>query len=378
MNFSETTFTAEAWVYLIGTNAYGGIVDGYQNNWEVLFDGSTGRKLSFYNFASTPSEFNGNTQLNTNTWYHVAAVIQGTSGKLYVNGVEDKSFTMSANVPTGVTRFNFGASISGAPQYLNGRLDDVRIYNYARTQAQIAWDYNRGKPVGHWRMDEKVAGQAVDTSAGYIKDDSDNNNDGTASATTWAAYATGKFGSALSFDGNDYVDCGEGGGSLDFGTSDFTVDFWIKYTGSTTVNQVFDVMGKTSSHENTAGYLVWITTYSGSGSNYGIIFTTTNGSWGTGNVEYPGQFLPNTWYHIAGVRSGNTWTVYKNGVYGTSGNKAGIGVNVDNSINFKVGDVTTSGNFNGSLDDVRIYNYARTAEQILQDYNAGAAARLGD
>ena len=32
----------------------------------------------------------------------------------------------------------------------------------------------------------------------------------------------------------------------------------------------------------------------------------------------------------------------------------------------------------GILDDVRIYNYARTAEQILQDYNAGAAARLGD
>ena len=38
------------------------------------------------------------------------------------------------------------------------------------------------------------------------------------------------------------------------------------------------------------------------------------------------------------------------------------------------------------IDDVRIYpsaslgtgNYARTAEQILQDYNAGAAARLGD
>jgi len=42
--------------------------------------------------------------------------------------------------------------------------------------------------------------------------------------------------------------------------------------------------------------------------------------------------------------------------------------------------------FTGLIDDVRIYpsaslgtgNYARTAEQILQDYNAGAAARLGD
>jgi hypothetical protein len=29
------------------------------------------------------------------------------------------------------------------------------------------------------------------------------------------------------------------------------------------------------------------------------------------------------------------------------------------------------------VDDVRIYNYIRTAEQILVDYNAGAAAHLG-
>lgn len=34
--------------------------------------------------------------------------------------------------------------------------------------------------------------------------------------------------------------------------------------------------------------------------------------------------------------------------------------------------------FSGLIDDVRIYNYARTVEQILQDYNAGAAARLGE
>ena len=33
-------------------------------------------------------------------------------------------------------------------------------------------------------------------------------------------------------------------------------------------------------------------------------------------------------------------------------------------------------NFNGTLDDVRIYNYARTAEQIKRDYNKGLV-RIG-
>jgi len=33
--------------------------------------------------------------------------------------------------------------------------------------------------------------------------------------------------------------------------------------------------------------------------------------------------------------------------------------------------------FNGLIDDVRIYNYARTADQVRADYNAGAALYLG-
>jgi len=34
--------------------------------------------------------------------------------------------------------------------------------------------------------------------------------------------------------------------------------------------------------------------------------------------------------------------------------------------------------FNGKLDDVRVYNYARTAEQVMQDYNQGLAVKLGE
>jgi len=45
-----------------------------------------------------------------------------------------------------------------------------------------------------------------------------------------------------------------------------------------------------------------------------------------------------------------------------------------------IGDSSQGGmyNFNGSIDDVRIYNYARTPLQILEDYNEGAAAHLGN
>jgi len=43
-----------------------------------------------------------------------------------------------------------------------------------------------------------------------------------------------------------------------------------------------------------------------------------------------------------------------------------------------IGARTAAGDFDfdGYLDEVKIYNYARTAEQIMQDYNAGVATHL--
>jgi len=34
--------------------------------------------------------------------------------------------------------------------------------------------------------------------------------------------------------------------------------------------------------------------------------------------------------------------------------------------------------FDGAIDDVRVYNYTRSASQVLVDYNGGFAVRLGE
>ena len=48
----------------------------------------------------------------------------------------------------------FGKANTGTSYWYSGAIDNVKIYNYARSPAQIAWDYNRGAPVAHWRLDE--------------------------------------------------------------------------------------------------------------------------------------------------------------------------------------------------------------------------------
>ena len=49
-------------------------------------------------------------------------------------------------------------------RFLNAKIDNLKIYNYARSTAQIAWDYNRGGPVGWWKMDECQGSSLIDSS----------------------------------------------------------------------------------------------------------------------------------------------------------------------------------------------------------------------
>jgi hypothetical protein len=136
---------------------------------------------------------------------------------------------------------------------------------------------------------------------GDAKDSSGNGIGGTGYGTT---FVDGKFGKALALNGGtSYADFGEGGGKLDFGTGPFSLEFWMNYQGTTVHPNVTDIMGKTPGNANTPGYFAWTTTWGGDGSNYGLFIATSTVSWGGGNAEHWGAYLPNTWYHIVFVRN---------------------------------------------------------------------------
>lgn len=82
--------------------------------------------------------------LNTNTWYHVAATYDGSSIKYYVDGCLVNEIPATGNVVAN----NWDAAIGNksnwpsGPEQFRGRIDEVRIWESARSEQEIKLNMN--------------------------------------------------------------------------------------------------------------------------------------------------------------------------------------------------------------------------------------------
>lgn len=91
----------------------------------------------------------GNTTLNVGQWYHLAATWDGSTVRLYVNGVLDNTpASKAAPVGTDTRLLNIGGRSGG--ERFNGRLDDVRLYSRALTAGEVAALANAGHTITSW------------------------------------------------------------------------------------------------------------------------------------------------------------------------------------------------------------------------------------
>lgn len=299
-------------------------------------------------------------QVTDNKWHYISYVnYSNETGDLYIDGVKQIS-GLSSSIDSATRYFKADNLMSGYNnKYTSGELDQVRIYDYARTPAQIAWDYNQGAPVGHWKLDE--------CQGTTIHDSSNNNNHGTlsigaggsqssvgtcnTSSTAWGIGATGKINSSLSLDGTDDKATA---GTITVGTN-MTISAWIKKNIST---------GQKSFFSNRNGGNVYF------GLTSTQIFLYDNAASPPNINSSSGTVAIGQWQHIVATSDGTTTNFYLNGVLVKSspqnrtGSTGTIGIGWDPSIGTEYWD--------GQIDDVRIYNYALTSDQIKQIYNGGA------
>ncbi len=78
----------------------------------------------------------------------------GAEAKFYIDGKLDKTQTMDILDYTNTNSFRIGrdwdtGGASGTG-YWTGKLDDIRVFNYALTPWQVSHEYDGGKPIAHW------------------------------------------------------------------------------------------------------------------------------------------------------------------------------------------------------------------------------------
>jgi len=210
-------------------------------------------------------------------------------------------------------------------------------------------------------MDDNAASTTVVDSSG-------NGNNGTAQANTNTKSTTDAIHNrALTFNGTtDYVDLGTGINSLI--TNQITVTAWVKVTASDDISIV--VAGQYSDITEKDFALF---PYQSAGGQ--VYFDVGNGTVSGRATSNAGYALGN-WFLIVGTYDGSNVRIYYNGVIGaTVGTLTGnISFSGDS---IKIGKQSGGSFFNGSIDDVRIYNRALTASDVAALYQAGSH-RTGD
>jgi hypothetical protein len=212
-------------------------------------------------------------------------------------------------------------------------------------QAAIAW----------WNLDNNA-------------NDSAGSNHGTPVGNP--VYEAGQFSQAITLDGDDYVDLGNPS-LLDFGTVDWSISAWVKtrMTGTGDENKGV-IYAKGGDRTGGVRYGLYVNEDQ---AVQGSIDLVTDDDANKRQAISGISVSDGEWHHIVGQRDGSTIRVYIDGVVdgvnstlpdgydlsGTSQHNAYIGVVTDNT------DASLEKFLRGSVDDVRIYDYALSVSEIL-------------
>lgn len=189
---NATTFTLEAWIYREGagvtTSTGTGAVVGVpiiakgrsesnaSMNYFLGINASNQLVADFEDAATTNRFVTGIASIPNNTWTHVAASYEPVNAvwNLYINGVLDKTLDIGSNISPAIGSTHHASVASAlsstgvADGFFNGKIDEVRIWNIARTQAQIQGTMNSQITtgtglIGRWGFNENGDSTAINS-----------------------------------------------------------------------------------------------------------------------------------------------------------------------------------------------------------------------
>ena len=385
-----STFTLETWFKWTGGGATtntgsGGVVaiplvtkgrgeaDGsnLDMNYFLGIDPSTDALVA--DFEANPGGQNypvsGSLPITTNAWHHAAVTYGGGTWNLYLDGVLDTSLPVTGSpVPqaNSIQHAGLGTAMnsSGTREgYFAGVIDEARIWNVARTQAQIVAtkDVEITSPttglLGRWGLNEGSGTTASGLSgiAGA--------HDGTYTGVTLGAPGAlaGDSDTAATFDGSgDYVTVPDAA-ALDLGDGPFSIEVWFKRAAAAPFERlVSKAAGGVKGYDVSFG-----------GTNVLALKDSLDGTF----IATTETVLDDTctWHHAVFTKNGAVSHAYLDGVPDETLYADQTLVDTAGALYLGARDGTQQF-FNGSMDEVALYDAVLTPSQVAAHVAAASSA----
>lgn len=385
-----SALTLEAWIKPTSTSlngSYHTIVGKSDNTGAsseynmAILDADT---VSFWWSSANQSEdwqISGTSLFTAGQWYHIAMTRDETNDiiKIYVNGVSYTATNTGGDFDAGgqTNALSIGRPGETNSDYFDGTIDEVMIYHYDRTPKQIIEDMNAGHPtvgtpigsaVGHWSLDEGYGTTA------YDKSPLANNLTYSSISST----SSGKLAKGWNGLGTNWISRTDDA-DFDFASAeDFTLTAWVKSDSASNPGSDEYIVSKESS---SAGYAIWFNT------NGEIVCgidddTSSFPEDSAGDTAANTDYYDANWHHIVCVRNTTTGTLslYIDGKLFDSDTSLSATGSLENSDSLTYGSrntVNDTDDFNGDLDELKIYRAALSAADVQVEYNQGKSQVLG-
>ena len=348
--FGTGDFTVEYWVYSISWATAPTVVDlrtpsGSSLQWSDNFSAG-GAPGMYYNATQV---LTSSITIPLRTWAHVAYTREGSTVKVWVNGVQGATGTSSFNLQA-TGGFSIGTNNGNANPF-NGYVSNIRIL-----KGTALYTTTFTPPAGPLTV---IANTSLLTAqANTVIDNSNNQITFTVSgdarparngpfANTTTVTLVGNEGSAY-FDGTgDLLTIPNNPSHAALATSDFTLELWFNQT-VLNARDNYLISHRVSGY---APYLFWIN----SGGSLRYYASSDLGSWNLANDVALATISLNTWHHLAYTRSGSTFRVFLNGAQVYTLTSSATFTTATTALNIG-GQVGGTDNFTGYVSNARFVN----------------------